>query len=167
MYWKKIHFFFHFFSHYLDLLFDSLLKHVIVWFTVSFIFKNTETVFLGKVFRHVLQLYATLDQFSAVELVLVKILAVQKSKSSHWRIFFKVSESLLMVLAKTFVPCSLLGIIQEKYSTKYFFRCFMPRLHSRKQVEAHVTALEVLITDKQGHICHKKCDHLLPDLQDC
>lgn len=58
-------------------------------------------MFLGKVFRHVLQLYATLDQFSAVELVLVKILAVQKSKYAHWRIFFKVSESLLMVFAKT------------------------------------------------------------------
>lgn len=109
-------------------------------------------VFLGKVFRHVLLLSAALDQFFAVEFVLVKILGVQKSKSANWRIFLKVSESLLMVLATTFVPCSLLGIgyvcydsHQEKYSTKYFFRCLVPRLHSRKQVEAHFTALEVLI----------------------
>lgn len=119
-------------------------------------------IFLDKVFRHVLLLYDALDQFFAVEFVLVKILGVQKSKSAHCRIFLEVSESLLMVLATTFVPCSLLGIgyicykgHQEKYSTKYFFRCLVPRLHSRKQVEAHFTELEVLITHKQGHICQE------------
>lgn len=155
----------------MDLSFDSLLKHVRVRFTVNFIFKNTEVAFLGKVFRRVLLLYAALEQFFAVELVLVRILGVQKSKSAHWRIFLKLSESLLVVLATTFVPCSLIGIgyicyksHQEKHSTKHFFRYLVPRLHSRKQVEACSTALEVLITDKQGHICHEGCDHILPDL---
>lgn len=166
---KTPHFFFHLFSHYLDLLFDSLLEHVL--FTVNLIFKNTEAIFLGKVFSQVFLLYDALEELLDVELILMRKLGVHKSKSALWGIFLKVSESLLMVLATTSVPCSLIGIgyvcynsHQVKYSTKHFFRCLMARLHSRKQVEAHFTALEALITDKQGHICHERCDHILPYL---
>lgn len=74
---KKPHFF-HIFSHYLDILFDSLLKHAIIWFTLNFIFKNGAVVFLGKVFRHVLLLYAALDQF------LVKICPLENIFKSKW-----------------------------------------------------------------------------------
>lgn len=118
VYWKKTHFFFHRFSRYVDLLFDSLLKHVIAWFTVNFISKNTEAIFLSKVFRCVCLLYAVLDQFFAVELVLVRIFGQNpKSKSAHWRIFLKVSESVLMVLAINFVPFSLIGVVHVCYSS--------------------------------------------------
>lgn len=87
-------------------------------FRVHFILKNTEVIFLGNVFRHVLLPYVALYQFFVVELVLVRTLGVHRSESAHQAIFLEVSESALMVLATTFVPFPLTGIGYVCYNSR-------------------------------------------------
>lgn len=57
---------------------DSILNYITVWFRFHFILKNTEIIFLGNVFRHVLLPYFALCQFFVIELVLVRTLGVHR-----------------------------------------------------------------------------------------
>lgn len=67
--------------------FNTILEHSTVCFRVHFILKNMEVIFLNNISS-----YVALHQFFVIELALVRIPDVHRSKSAHQEIFLEVSD---------------------------------------------------------------------------
>lgn len=72
--------------------FNTILEHSTVCFRVHLILKNMEVIFLNNVSRHIVLHYVALHQFFVIELALVRIADVHRSKSAHQGIFLEVSD---------------------------------------------------------------------------